>query len=183
MKVELTDIDGVFLIRPDVYRDHRGFFMETYSYNKYSEYGVTNTFIQDNHSHSVINTFRGLHYQLKNPQGKLVRVLKGAVIDIVLDIRLNSPTFGKCITFDLDDKDFLQIYLPPGMAHGFYVKSEFTDFEYKCTNYYFPEDQNGVSYKDTSLHLDFIPQNAIISDQDESFLSLNSIPESLLPKF
>ena len=183
MKIRTTELEGVLQIFPDVYRDERGLFMETYSHKKYSLHGLEETFVQDNYSHSKKRTIRGLHYQLRKPQGKLIRVVKGRVIDVALDIRLNSPTFGDHLLIELDDINFNQVYLPPGIAHGFYVTSEFVDLEYKCTDYYDPEDQRGVLFSDPLLRIKFPTKEIIISDQDRDYLPLSQIPEDHLPSF
>ncbi len=181
MIVKSTHIDGVKIVKPEVYRDDRGLFTETYSYKKYFSKGITDNFVQDNYSHSKKNTIRGLHYQLNNPQGKLVRVLKGSVLDTALDIRVGSPSFGESLTIELNDVEFTQLYLPPGIAHGFFVTSTYVDFEYKCSDYYFPDDQFGVSYKDPSLNLKYDSDNAFMSSLDEGYLPLDQIPEIELP--
>ena len=183
MEIRTTELEGVLLISPDIYRDERGLFMETYSHKKYSSYGLKEIFVQDNYSHSKKSTIRGLHYQLNKPQGKLVRVAKGCVLDVALDIRLNSPTFGDHVLIELDDVNFNQLYLPPGIAHGFYVKSEFADLEYKCTDYYDSKDQYGVLYSDPSLGINFPNELITISDQDKDFLPLSRIPKNHLPRF
>ncbi len=181
MKVLSTDIDGVLLIKPDVFKDSRGIFLETYSESKYRAEGIEEVFVQDNYSHSIKNTLRGLHYQLEHPQGKLVRVTKGAVLDYVLDIRKDSNTFGEHIMIELDDKNFHQLYMPPGIAHGFFVKSQYADFEYKCTDYYFPEDQCGIQFLDPELNIEIPSKSFIMSSQDKSFLPLSRIAKNFLP--
>lgn len=181
LEVNLTAIKDVLIIEPVIYKDERGLFTETYSEEKYCSYGIKEKFVQDNYSHSKKNTARGLHYQLDYPQGKLVRVLSGTVLDVVLDIRRGSPTFGKHIIVELNDIKLNQLYLPPGVAHGFFVKSDFADFEYKCTDYYHPEDEYGVSFNDPILDIELPSEQVIISSQDKSFVPLNEIPENQLP--
>lgn len=181
MKVLSTDIDGVLLIKPDIFKDSRGIFLETYSESKYRAEGIREVFVQDNYSHSIKNTLRGLHYQLEHPQGKLVRVTKGSVLDYVLDIRKDSKTFGEHIMIELDDENFHQLYMPPGVAHGFFVKSQYADFEYKCTDYYFPEDQHGIQFLDPELNMEIPSKSLIMSTQDKSFLPLSRIKKNYLP--
>ena len=153
MEVELTPIEGVMIVKPVIYKDDRGFFTETYSKKKYYSVGIEEEFVQDNHSQSQKNTLRGLHYQSKKPQGKLVRVVRGEVMDVALDIRKGSKTFGKHVSVLLNDKNFYQLYMPPGIAHGFYVISETVDFEYKCTDFYSPENEKGVLWNDSELDI------------------------------
>lgn len=183
LSISKTKIKGVLLVKPEVFRDDRGVFIETYSKKKYFEQGLKEKFVQDNYSHSKKNTIRGLHYQLKNPQGKLVRVLRGKVLDVVVDIRQGSPTFGENVSAILDDTNFNQLYMPPGIAHGFLVISESADFEYKCTDYYYPKDQHGVLFSDPELGIEFSSSKIIISEQDKNFLPLNEIPKRCLPRF
>tara|TARA_B100000029_G_scaffold511360_1_gene605216 strand:+ start:534 stop:1085 length:552 start_codon:yes stop_codon:yes gene_type:complete len=183
VEVKTTKIPGVLLIRPDIYSDRRGFFTETFSNKIYNEAGIDYEFVQDNLSHSRKNVIRGLHYQIKKPQGKLVRVTRGRVFDVALDIRLNSPTFGKHFSTIIDDVDFCQLFLPPGIAHGFCVLSNSADFQYKCTDYYLEGDEGGVLWNDSDLKINWPTENPIISDQDQIFKKLLDIPENLLPKF
>jgi len=128
MQAIITNIVGVLLLKPDIYKDDRGFFLETYSEKKYSDQAIDSKFVQDNFSHSQKNILRGLHYQITKPQGKLVRVTSGSVYDVALDIRRDSPTFGQHFSTTLDDKNFNQLYMPPGIAHGFYVISDTADY-------------------------------------------------------
>ena len=181
MKVITTNIAGILLLKPDVYKDQRGFFIETYTEEKYLQEGIEKRFVQDNYSHSKRNVLRGLHYQLKKPQGKLVRVVKGAVFDVALDIRLSSPTFGCYFSTILDDQDFHQLYLPPGIAHGFSVISETADFEYKCTDYYNPGDEGGILWNDSDLDIKWPVKNPILSPSDQSFPCLSAIAREELP--
>ena len=182
MKIIETSIEGVLLIEPNIYRDNRGFFLETYSENKYFEQGIKIKFVQDNFSSSKKNTLRGLHYQLKKPQGKLVRVSRGTVFDVALDIRKGSSSFGKYFSTILDDQKFHQLYMPPGVAHGFCVISNFADFEYKCTDFYSPENEKGVLWNDPELDIIWPVKNPILSAQDQSFFSLSKIPREQLPE-
>ena len=178
-----TNIRGVILFKPKIFRDHRGFFIETYSEQKYSSVGLDVKFLQDNFSHSKKNTIRGLHYQATKPQGKLVRVTQGKVFDVAVDIRIGSPSFGQSFSTILDDEKFYQLYMPPGIAHGFCVISDSADFEYKCTEYYFPNDEAGVLYNDPDLAIDWPCDNASLSEKDLNFPKLSEISEEKLPDY
>ena len=182
MKATTTNIAGLLLLKPDVYKDQRGFFMETYTEEKYFREGIGNIFVQDNYSHSKKNVLRGLHFQLNKPQGKLVRVIKGSVFDVALDVRLGSPTFGHHFSIILDDQDFHQLFIPLGLAHGFCVISEFADFEYKCTDYYNPGDEVGILWNDPELGIKWPVQNPTISRRDQAFSPLSQIPIEQLPE-
>jgi len=139
------NIPEVLLIEPDVFGDSRGFFMESWHRKKYVKAGLDVDFVQDNHSRSSQGVLRGLHYQLERPQGKLVRVATGAVFDVAVDVRRGSPTFGQWAGSELNEQNQHQFYVPPGFAHGFCVLSETADFLYKCTDYYAPEYEHGIS--------------------------------------
>lgn len=180
MKVELTPLEGVIIVKPEIYKDDRGFFTETYSKEKYYSAGIEEEFVQDNYSQSKKNTLRGLHYQLKRPQGKLVRVIKGEVLDVAVDVRQDSKTFGHYFSIFLDDINFYQLYMPPGIAHGFYVMSEFADFEYKCTDFYSPENEKGVLWSDSDLNINWPTENPIVSAKDLAFNKLLDIPKEEL---
>tara|TARA_B110000014_G_C20118002_1_gene591162 strand:+ start:1631 stop:2182 length:552 start_codon:yes stop_codon:yes gene_type:complete len=183
MEVRQTNIPGVLIIKPKVHIDSRGLFTETFSSKRYEEAGIDYVFVQDNLSHSTKNVIRGLHYQIKKPQGKLVRVTRGRVFDVALDIRLNSPTFGSYFSTVIDDSDFCQIFLPPGIAHGFCVLSDCADFQYKCTDYYVTGDEGGVLWNDLDLNIDWPLKDPIVSKQDQKLRKLADIPKNLLPKF
>jgi dTDP-4-dehydrorhamnose 3,5-epimerase len=174
---------GSFLLRPKVFTDHRGFFLETYHKAQLEALGLRQEFVQDNHSASRRGTIRGMHYQLRFPQGKLCRVVVGEVLDVVLDIRVGSPTFGKWAGARLtaDNKD--QIWIPPGCAHGFSVLSERAEFLYKCTDYYHPEDDCGVLATDPELGIDWQVPEPVMSAKDHQYLPLGKVPAELLPKF
>jgi dTDP-4-dehydrorhamnose 3,5-epimerase len=148
-------LDGVVLITPDVFEDQRGFFMESWNQRKFAAAGIDAPFVQDNHSRSVRGTLRGLHYQLRRPQGKLVRVTAGEVFDVVVDIRRSSPTFGRWLGTTLSAERRQMLWVPPGFAHGFYVLSDCADFLYKCTEFYAPEDERSIRWDDPDIGVEW----------------------------
>mgnify|MGYP001426258584 FL=1 len=180
MEAELTPLEGVIIIKPDIYKDDRGFFTETYSKDKYYSLGIREEFVQDNYSRSKKNTLRGLHYQINKPQGKLVRVINGRVLDVAVDVRKDSKTFGQYFSVFLDDVNFYQLYMPPGIAHGFCVVSEFADFEYKCTNFYSPKNEKGILWSDSDININWPVANPIVSSKDLTFNQLKDIPKNEL---
>jgi dTDP-4-dehydrorhamnose 3,5-epimerase len=182
MKFLSTDLPGVVLIEPDVYRDKRGFFLETYHADKYRAAGIDGIFVQDNHSHSVRGTVRGLHAQRHRPQGKLVRVLQGEIFDVAVDIRRGSPTFRRWVGVRLSADNFRQIYVPPDFAHGFCVLSEMADVEYKCTELYDPADEFGVLWNDPALGISWPVREPLLSEKDRTAPRLAELTE-MLPVF
>ena len=181
IKFTKTDLPDVLLIDPEVFKDSRGFFMETFHQKKYAEAGINQTFIQDNYSHSTRGTLRGLHYQLKNPQGKLVYVITGEIYDIAVDIRRGSPGFGKWVGQYLSDKNRRQIFVPEGFAHGFCVISETADVLYKTTDLYNPDDEYGVLWSDPTIGIKWPVEMPVVSDKDKQFPGLKEVPETDLP--
>ncbi len=162
-----TSIKDLFIIEPDIFNDSRGFFFESYSENKYKELGLINNFVQDNISRSSYGTIRGLHYQVGDyAQGKLCQVLEGRVLDIAVDIRFGSPTFGEHFSVELSEDNKRQFWLPPGFAHGFSVLSETALFHYKCTNFYNKESERCIIFDDKDLKINWKIKNPIISDKD-----------------
>ena len=155
MKFTPTEIADVILIEPDVFGDSRGFFMETWHAGKFAASGITEDFVQDNHSRSAQGILRGLHYQVTKPQGKLVRVLSGEVFDVAVDLRRNSATFGQWVGILLSDENKRMLWIPPGFAHGFYVISLQADFFYKCTDFYAPEYERSIRWDDPDLGIDW----------------------------
>ncbi|QJQ15127.1 dTDP-4-dehydrorhamnose 3,5-epimerase [Enterobacter hormaechei] len=173
MKVINTHISGLKIIEPEVFGDDRGFFFETYSNAKYcKELGIDVQFVQDNHSRSAKGVLRGLHLQLKHPQGKLVRVVRGCVYDVAVDLRNDSLTFGQWFGVELSEENKRQFWIPPGFAHGFQVLSELADFEYKCTDYYHPEFERTIIWNDPSLAIKWPDGNKILSQKDLRGMSL-----------
>jgi dTDP-4-dehydrorhamnose 3,5-epimerase len=166
MNVIKTEIPGVVIIEPKVFGDARGFFLETFQARRYAEAGLTLPFVQDNHSHSGYGVLRGLHFQKKNPQGKLVYVTRGAVFDVAVDLRRDSPTFGRWAGVTLSDENHRQFYVPPGCAHGFCVISKVADFCYKCTDYYYPEDEGCILWNDPALNIAWPLENPKLSAKD-----------------
>ena len=167
MKIIPTAIPDVLLIEPDVFGDNRGFFMETWHRQKYAEAGLDVNFVQDNHSRSAKGVLRGLHYQLEQPQGKLVRVVTGVVFDVAVDVRKGSPTFGQWVGAELSDENQHQLYVPPGFAHGFSVLSESADFLYKCTDFYAPQNEHGILWNDPDINIQWPGRDFKISDKDK----------------
>ena len=166
MKIQATSHPDVLLIEPDVFTDPRGFFMETFHVKKFAAAGLPTEFLQDNHSHSVRGVLRGLHYQLQHPQGKLVRVVDGEVLDVAVDIRKGSPRFGQWVAVLLSAENKQQLYVPPGFAHGFCTVSEQADFLYKCTDVYTPGDEYGIAWDDPALAIDWPQLDYLLSDKD-----------------
>lgn len=170
-----TEFEGLFVIEPSVFGDSRGYFMETYHALEFAEAGLDICFVQDNQSRSVRGVLRGLHFQYKHPQGKLVRVVRGEVFDVAVDLRKNSKTFGKWYGVILSEDNKRQFYIPEGFAHGFLVLSDTADFVYKCTDYYHPEDEGGIIWNDPDIGikwpLDKV-ENIILSNKDKLWRSL-----------
>lgn len=170
MKVHQTSIPEVICIEPRVFGDDRGFFMETWRNSWLEELGIRHEFVQDNHSKSSRGTLRGLHYQIKQPQGKLVRVVSGEVFDVAVDMRENSPTFGRWVGEFLSSENKKMLWVPPGFAHGFLVTSETAEFVYKCTSYYAPEYDRSLLWNDPQIGIEWpIEPNSkvLLSEKDE----------------
>jgi dTDP-4-dehydrorhamnose 3,5-epimerase len=161
-----TEIPEVVIVEPDVHQDPRGFFVETYHAEKYRSGGIAGPFLQDNHSRSVRGTLRGLHLQLKRPQGKLIRVIEGEIYDVAVDVRRNSPTFGSWVGVTLSASNFRQCYVPPGFAHGFCVVSEDAQVEYKCTDLYDPASEIGIAWNDPAIGIIWPVAEPLLSERD-----------------
>lgn len=184
LTVVQTELPGVLIVEPRVYRDPRGFFMETFHGKKYAAVGIPERFVQDNYSHSQKGILRGLHYQLKQPQGKLIYVVHGAIYDVAVDIRLGSPTFGKWVGVELSSENKKQLYIPEGFAHGFCVLSDIADVMYKCTDYYAPEDEYGILWSDPVINISWRLEGApVLSDKDKAFPTLSQKPREHLPVY
>jgi dTDP-4-dehydrorhamnose 3,5-epimerase len=169
LEILKTSIDGVLLIKPQVFGDSRGFFFESYTKRKYEQDGIDIEFVQDNHSKSSKGVLRGLHYQISKPQDKLVRVVQGEVFDVAVDIRKDSPTFGRWEGFLLTGENMQQVFVPKGLAHGFCVISETAEFLYKCSDYYYPEDEGGIIWNDPDLKIDWPISAPLLSNKDKKY--------------
>ncbi|CAI1181182.1 dTDP-4-dehydrorhamnose 3,5-epimerase [Serratia entomophila] len=168
MQVTETKIDGVKIIQPKVFGDARGFFLETFEKKRYQEMlSIDLDFVQDNHSRSSRGVLRGLHFQKVNPQGKLVRVVRGEVFDVAVDIRPGSPTYGAWEGVILSEENKTQFWVPPGLAHGFVVLSDLADFEYKCTDYYNPAQEGCLLWNDPQVGIEWPIDNPLLSEKDK----------------
>jgi len=181
VKYTKTSLPGVLVIEPVAYEDDRGFFLETHHQKKYAEGGIDGTFVQDNRSHSKQGVLRGLHYQLRYPQGKLVYVITGEIFDVAVDIRRGSPTFGKWEGIYLSSDNNRQIFVPEGFAHGFCVVSETADVLYKCTDFYAPGDEFGILWSDPTIGIAWPVASPVLSPKDSQYPKLTEIGEDLLP--
>ena len=178
MKVIETALPGVLIIEPKVFGDARGFFIETFQTERYREIGITQPFVQDNHSRSQRGVLRGLHFQKTRPQGKLVRVSRGAVYDVAVDINPKSPTFGRYVGVELSDDNHRQLWIPAGYAHGFCVISAVADFEYKCTDFYFPEDEGGLIWNDPDVAIPWPIAEPSLSGKDTLLPKLRDLAQA-----
>ncbi|QHM94283.1 MULTISPECIES: dTDP-4-dehydrorhamnose 3,5-epimerase [Kosakonia] len=176
MKVVDTVINDVKIIEPRVFGDERGFFLETFEKKRYQEMlNINLDFVQDNHSRSTKDVLRGLHFQKINPQGKLVRVVSGAVFDVAVDIRPDSTTYGRWVGVELSAENKKQLWIPPGLAHGFCVLTETADFEYKCTDYYYPEHEGCLLWNDRDVGIEWPIINPKLSEKDKKGLTLANL--------
>lgn len=179
MRAVPTAMPGVLLIEPDVHRDARGFFLETYRTETYRALGITEPFVQDNHSRSAGGTVRGLHLQVSRPQAKLIRVIEGEIYDVAVDVRRGSPTFGKWIGLTLSAENFAQCYIPIGFAHGFAVTSDMAQVEYKCSDVYDRAAEIGIAWDDPVLGITWPVTRPILSDRDRQNLPLAALMAEL----
>jgi dTDP-4-dehydrorhamnose 3,5-epimerase len=181
MKVVSSPLEGVLEIEPEVFRDERGFLLESFSEPKFAAHGLPTEYRQDNHSRSCRDVLRGLHYQWRRPQGKLVTVIRGAVFDVAVDIRSGSPSFGKWYGVHLSEDSPRYVWIPPGFAHGFCVLSEVADVVYKCTDVYVAADARGIAWNDPLLAIDWPVRRPVLSPMDQRFLGLspsrNDLPQ------
>ncbi len=166
MDIIPASIKDVLIIRPRIFRDQRGFFMETYQQDRYRDIGINKNFVQDNLSFSVKGTLRGLHFQIKHPQAKLVQVISGEIFDVAVDIRPGSPTYGKWTGIYLSEQTLTQVFVPEGFAHGFCVLSETAHFLYKCSDFYAPDDEGGILWSDPDIAIDWPIKDPVVSDKD-----------------
>jgi dTDP-4-dehydrorhamnose 3,5-epimerase len=178
-----TSLPGVVELRPRVFQDTRGFFFESYHFARFRELGIADSFVQDNHSCSLRGTLRGFHYQLHRPQAKLCRVVEGRVLDVVLDVRVGSPQFGKWTSAILSAELQNQIYVPGGFAHGFLALTDRVQFLYKCSDFYDSTDEYGVLWSDPQLQIDWGIANPNVSEKDAKLPALGAIPRERLPRY
>jgi dTDP-4-dehydrorhamnose 3,5-epimerase len=178
-----TSLPGVFELRPRIYRDARGLFLETYHSANFSSLGIGDRFLQDNHSVSSFGTLRGLHYQLRHGQAKVCRVIEGEALDVAVDIRVGSPHFGKSAVVRLCANEQNQIYIPAGFAHGFLALTETVQFLYKCSDYYAPTDEFGILWNDPALEIPWGTTNPVLSPRDAQNRKLAEVPEEFLPRY
>lgn len=178
MKVTESRLKGVYLIKPRVYEDSRGSFFESYHQDRYKDHGIEVDFVQDNYIRSTRGVLRGMHYQVKRGQAKLVWVPQGEVFDVAVDLRKDSPTFGQWVGYILSSKNRRQLFVPAGFAHGYCVISETADFAYKCSDYYFPEDEGGLIWNDPKVGIEWPIENPELSEKDRNQPTLE---KALLP--
>ena len=181
MLIENTEIDDVKVVNPLVHNDNRGYFFESYSSKNFKDNSLPTHFVQDNEVSSKKGVLRGMHYQLEFPQGKLVRAVIGSILDVAVDIRLGSPTYGRYIAVELSAKNKKMLYVPEGFAHGYLVLSDKSIVSYKCTNFYNPNDEYGIKWNDKTIHVDWGNDSPIISQKDENLPFLKY--QKFLPKY
>ena len=179
MRVVPSVLPGVLVIEPDVRQDGRGFFIETYQAERYREHGIAGTFVQDNHSRSIGGTLRGLHLQLRRPQGKLIRVIEGEIFDVAVDVRRGSPAFGRWVGVRLSAANFKQCFIPPGFAHGFCVLSTIAQVEYKCTDLYDPSSELGIAWDDPAIGIAWPISEPLLSQRDSRHPTLDAVKHQL----
>lgn len=175
MKVIQTALPGVLIIEPKVFGDQRGFFLESFQVERYRQVGIELPFVQDNHSRSPRGVLRGLHLQRTRPQGKLVSVSRGAVYDVAVDIDPSSASFGRHVGVEISDDNHRQLWIPPGYAHGFCVLSDVADFQYKCTDFYFPDDETGLLWNDPDVLIPWPIESPTMSDKDQKLPRLRDL--------
>jgi dTDP-4-dehydrorhamnose 3,5-epimerase len=178
-----TSLPEVWELQPKVIRDARGFFLETYHQQKFSDLGIPEHFVQDNHSRSAKGTLRGLHYQMRHAQAKLCRVVEGEALDVAVDIRIGSPNFGKWTSVLLSAERQNQVYIPQGFAHGFLALSEIVQFLYKCSDFYDPASEYGILWNDPGLAISWGVANPLVSEKDARFTALAAVPREFLPRY
>ena len=181
--IERTPIPEVVIITPEIFRDDRGYFFESFNTNDFKDLGLTENFVQDNQAFSKKNSLRGFHYQLRQQQGKLVRAISGEVFDVAIDIRKGSPTFGHSTGVILSDTNQKIMYIPKGFAHAYLVLSDEAIFQYKCTDVYHPEDEHGIRWNDPELNVGWPIEDPILSEKDKNLPLLNTVDDKNLPKY
>jgi len=175
MKTYKTPLEGFIVIEPDYFEDDRGFFLESYSKQRYRNIGIKEDFLQDNHSRSKKNVLRGMHYQISRPQSQIVTVMRGRIFDAVVDLRLNSKTYGQWYGVELSENGPRQVYMAPGFAHGFQVLSDWTDMHYKVSEHYSPTDEGGIIWNDPAVSIKWPLKNPIISSKDKKLLNFKDL--------
>ena len=180
MQVIATDIEGVRIIEPQVFKDDRGYFLETFHVSRFKSAGLPDVFVQDNLSFSVKNTLRGLHFQVTHPQAKLVQVISGEIFDVALDIRRVSPTFGRWVSVHLTEHNKRQVFIPQGFAHGFCVLSDSAHVVYKCSEFFDPDDEGGILWSDPAIGIDWPIAHPIVSAKDDRLPVISDIPPEKL---
>lgn len=175
MEFERTKIEDVIVVKPQVFEDERGFFKETYRESVFAENGIRDRFVQDNFSMSQYGTIRGLHYQVDKPQAKLIMVTKGRVLDVAVDVRTDSPTFGEFVEMELSGDNHRMLYIPVGFAHGFAVLSDEAIFQYKCSDYYYPKGERGIFWDDPGIGIEWPIDDPTISDKDTQLPRLSEM--------
>jgi dTDP-4-dehydrorhamnose 3,5-epimerase len=178
IKVKSTSLEGFLVIEPNCYKDSRGFFLETYQEDIYKAAGIKDKFVQDNQSRSTKGVIRGMHFQVNRPQAQIITVMRGSVLDVGVDLRQNSPTFGRWCGVELSDSQQRQIYTAPGIAHGFCVLSDYADLHYKVSRFYDPQDECGLIWNDSKIQINWPITNPIIHPRDNAFKSLDELLES-----
>jgi dTDP-4-dehydrorhamnose 3,5-epimerase len=183
MIIEETDLPGVLILEPKVFLDDRGYFLETWNSTRYEQAGIPGPFVQDNISFSKKGILRGLHFQYPQSQGKLIQVLSGEVVDVVVDIRVGSPTYGQWVGEVLSESNHRQIYVPPGFAHGYCVTSEAALFSYKCTDFYNPATEHGIIWNDPDIGIKWSIAQPVLSPKDTVYPRLKDLRPENLPQF
>ena len=178
IKVKSTSLEGFLIVEPNCYKDDRGFFLETYQEDIYKAAGITDKFVQDNQSRSIKGVIRGLHFQVNRPQAQIVTIMRGSVFDVGVDLRRNSPTFGKWHGVELSDVGQRQVYMAPGIAHGFCVLSDWADLHYKVSRFYDPDDECGLVWNDSEVNIDWPSITPLILQRDATYKSLSQLIES-----
>ena len=178
IKVKSTSLEGFLIVEPNCYKDDRGFFLETYQEDIYKAAGITEKFVQDNQSRSIKGVIRGLHFQVNRPQAQIVTIMRGSVFDVGVDLRRNSPTFGKWHGVELSDVGQRQVYMAPGIAHGFCVLSDLADLHYKVSRFYDPDDECGMVWNDSEVNIDWPSITPLIHQRDATYQSLSQLIDS-----
>ena len=178
IKVKNTSLEGFLIIEPNCYKDDRGFFLETYQEDIYKAAGITDKFVQDNQSRSIKGVIRGMHFQVNRPQAQIVTIMRGSVFDVGVDLRQNSPTFGRWHGVELSDAGQRQVYMAPGIAHGFCVLSDLADLHYKVSRFYDPDDECGMIWNDSEVNIDWPSITPLIHQRDATYQSLSQLIDS-----